>query len=210
MCIRDRLKTVLLCDRQRDGSPSKFEDIAARAASYHAMQIRDKVTAEEESAGRGENNAGSHERALNTVAHDGSRNFRRNSGRGQGRGRRGNGNTNSSARGNNNNGGYTSTNSNGNSYDKSNAGGTSGGRGRGRGNQARVRRGRGRIDGQNRHGRCNYCRNSTEHGWYDCPLRFSHQQTDETQHAKASHVSPAEASTSHACLLYTSPSPRDS
>ena len=68
------------------------------------MQIRDNVTAKEESAGRGENNAGSHERALNTVANEGSRNFRRNSVRGQGRRRRGNGNTNSSARGNNNNG----------------------------------------------------------------------------------------------------------
>ena len=72
----ESLKTVLLCDRQRDGSPSKFEGIAARAISYHAMQIRDKVTAKEESAGRGENNAGSHERALNTVAHEGPRNFR--------------------------------------------------------------------------------------------------------------------------------------
>ena len=43
----ESLKTVLLCDRQRDGSSSKFEDIAARATPYHAMQIRDKVTAEE-------------------------------------------------------------------------------------------------------------------------------------------------------------------
>ena len=50
-------KAVLLCDRQRDGSPSKFEDIAARATSYHAMQVRGKATAKEESAGRGENNA---------------------------------------------------------------------------------------------------------------------------------------------------------
>ena len=70
----ESLKIVLLCDRQRDDSPSKFEDIAARPTSYHAMQTRDKVTAKEESAGRGENNAGSHERALNTVAHEGSRN----------------------------------------------------------------------------------------------------------------------------------------
>ena len=116
MCIRDSfralpdekyesLKTVLLCDRQRDGSPSKSEDIAARATSYHAIQVREKVTAKQESAGRGEKNAGSHERALNTVAHEGSRNFRRNSGRGQARGCRGNGNTNVSARRNNNNGG---------------------------------------------------------------------------------------------------------
>ena len=44
----ESLKTVLLGDRQRDGSPSKFEDIAARATSYYAMKIRDKVTTEEE------------------------------------------------------------------------------------------------------------------------------------------------------------------
>ena len=39
----ESLKTVLICDRQRDGSVSKFEDIAARATSYHAIQIRGKV-----------------------------------------------------------------------------------------------------------------------------------------------------------------------
>ena len=50
-------KTVQLCHRQRDGSPSNFEDMAARATSYHAMQVRGKATAKEESAGRGENNA---------------------------------------------------------------------------------------------------------------------------------------------------------
>ena len=132
----ESLKTVLLCDRQRDGSPSKFEDIAASATSNHAMQIRDEVTAKE-SAGRGENNAGSHERALNTVAHERSRNFRRNSSRGPGRGRRESSHTNSSGRGNNNDGGYTWMNSNGNSYDHSNAGGTGDGRGRGRDNEAR-------------------------------------------------------------------------
>ena len=65
----ESLKTVLLCDRQRDSSLSKFEDIAARATSYHAMQIRYCVTAKKESAGRGEDNAGSHERALMTVAY---------------------------------------------------------------------------------------------------------------------------------------------
>ena len=91
----ESLTTLLRCGRRRDGSPSTFEEIVARAISYHAMQIRDKVTAEEESAGRGENNSGSHERELHTVAHEGSRNFRRNSGRGQGRGRLGNGHTNS-------------------------------------------------------------------------------------------------------------------
>ena len=53
----ESLKTGLLCDKQRDGSPWKFGDIAARVTSYHAMQIRGKATAKEESAGRGENNA---------------------------------------------------------------------------------------------------------------------------------------------------------
>ena len=62
------LKTVLLCDRQRDGTASSFEDLVARATSYHAMQTRDKVTAKEESAERDERDAGSRERALNTAA----------------------------------------------------------------------------------------------------------------------------------------------
>ena len=57
----ESLKTVLLYDRQRDGSPSKSEDIATRATSYHAIQVREKVTAKQESARRGENNAGSHQ-----------------------------------------------------------------------------------------------------------------------------------------------------
>ena len=61
------LKTVLLCDRQRDGTASNFEDMAARATSYIAMQIRDKATAQE-SAGRDEHDAGSLERALNMAA----------------------------------------------------------------------------------------------------------------------------------------------
>ena len=56
----DSLKTVLLCDRQRDGSTSKLEGISSRAAFYHALRILDKVTPKEESAGLGENNAGSH------------------------------------------------------------------------------------------------------------------------------------------------------
>ena len=191
----ESLKTILLCD----GSSSTFEDIAARGTSYHPMQIRENVAAKYERA-RGDSNAGSHERALDTVTHDGSRNFRRTNGRGQGRGRRRNGNTNNPARGNNNNGGYTSTNSNGNSFDSSNAGGKGGGRGKGRGNQARGRFGRGRSDGKNRHSRRNYCRNSTEHGWHDRPLRLSHQQTDKTQHAhaNATHISSSEASTSRA------------
>ena len=86
----ESLKNVLLCDRQRDGSSSKFEDIAARTASYYAMQIRDKITAKYELVGGG-NDAGSHDSALNTTAHEELRNSRksRNNGRGQGRGYRG-------------------------------------------------------------------------------------------------------------------------
>ena len=171
-----------------------------------------KLLPKDESAGRGESRAGSHERELNTVAHGRSRNFRRNNGRGQGRGRRGNGNIISSATGNSINGGYTSTNLNGNSYENNNTGGTGGGRGRGRGNRARGRRGRGRNDGKDRHGRCNYYRNSTEHGWHDCPLRHSHQQRlglglglglGEKQHADTTRASPAEASTSQAWCTST-------
>ena len=72
----ESLKTVLLGDRQRDGSPSKFEiNSSSNILPCHA-KIHEKVTAKDESAGRGENNAGSHERALNTVAHEGPRNFR--------------------------------------------------------------------------------------------------------------------------------------
>ena len=119
----ESLKTVLLCDGQRDGTASSFEDTAARATSNHAMQIRDKVTAREESAGRDEHDAGSRERALNTAAYERSRNpSRRNNGRDR-RKCRGNGtrNTNSLARGNNNNGGYTSRNTNGNLSEDNNS-----------------------------------------------------------------------------------------
>ena len=59
----ESLKTVLIWDRQRDGSASKFEDIAARAAPYPAMQIRGKVTARDESAGRDENDAAGSKKA---------------------------------------------------------------------------------------------------------------------------------------------------
>ena len=56
----ESLKAVVLhCYRQRDGSASKFEYVAARATSYHAMQILEKVTAKYESAGRDETDAGS-------------------------------------------------------------------------------------------------------------------------------------------------------
>ena len=81
--------------------------MAARSMSYHALQIRDKVTAKEESAGRDAHYAGSRERALNTAAYEGSRNSsRRNNGRdGRIYRRNGTSNTNSPARGNDNNGG---------------------------------------------------------------------------------------------------------
>ena len=89
------LKTVLLCEKPRDGGAAlDFEDIANRAASYHVMQIRGKVSAHD--------GTGSHGRALNTVVHGGAREFHRQGGRGRGHSRRGkgggaaNGNTRSS------------------------------------------------------------------------------------------------------------------
>ena len=83
--------------------------------------------------------------------------------------------------------------------DNSYAGGANGGRGRGHGNQnyGRGGRARGRNDGRNHHGRCHYCRKSTEHGWNDFTLRLSHQHQDETQHANAIQASFSDESTSH-------------
>ena len=43
-----------------------------------------------------------------------------------------------------------------------------------------------------------YCRTSTEHCWHDCPLRLSHQQSDDIQHANAALVGAAEGTISHA------------
>ena len=77
----ESLKTVLFCDRQRDGSSSSnFEHIAARATSYYAMEIRDKVSTKRASARRDENDGGSHESALNTTAVEEFRNSRRKKG----------------------------------------------------------------------------------------------------------------------------------
>ena len=133
-------KTVLLCEKPRDGGVAlDFEYIANRATSYHAMQIRGKVSVHEDGTG-------SHGRALNTVVHGGTREFRRQGGRGHGRIRRGNGgraangNT-SSVNSNNSNGGF---NSNGTSYGGNRAGNAQDARRRGRGNQAS---GRGRGPG---------------------------------------------------------------
>ena len=129
---------------------------------------------------------------LNTAAYERSRNpSRRTNGR-DGRKYRGNGtrNTNSSARSNNNNGGYTSRNTNGNLSEYSNSSRSESARERRHGNRAgRGGRWRNRNDGKNRHGRCNYCRNSTEHGWHGCPLRHSHQESEGTYHVSAAQVS---------------------
>ena len=77
-------KIVLLCEKPRDGGAAlDFEDIASRATSYHAMQIRGKVSVHDDGTG-------SHGLALNTVVHGGAPEFRRQGGRGQGRSRRGN------------------------------------------------------------------------------------------------------------------------
>ena len=170
-------KTVLLCEKPRDGSAAlDFDDVANRATAYHAMQIRGKVCTNDDCSG-------SHGRALNTVVHGGAREFRRQGGRGQGRGRRGNGGrtsngNNSSSNSNNSNGGI---NSNGKSYGGSSAGSAQGVRGRGHDNQSSGRgRGRGLDTGQNHRGGCKYYYNSTEHGWHNYPLGLSH----EAEHAK--------------------------
>lgn len=79
----ESLNTVLICDRQRDGSAPKINYIAARATSYHAMQIHGKVAAKEIRAGQDENDEGSIESALNTTAREEPRNSRRNLGQKQ-------------------------------------------------------------------------------------------------------------------------------
>ena len=54
-------KTVLLCERPSGGGVAMdFEGVANRAKSYHAMQIRGKVSSNDDSTG-------SHGRALNTA-----------------------------------------------------------------------------------------------------------------------------------------------
>ena len=66
--------TVLLCEKPRDGSAAlDFDDVANRATTYHAIQIRGKVSTNDGS--------GSHGRAFNTVVHGGAREFRRQGGR---------------------------------------------------------------------------------------------------------------------------------
>jgi len=58
-------KTVLLCQKPRDGGAAlDFEDIANRATSYHAMQIRGKVSVHDDGTG-------SHGRVLNKVCTEG-------------------------------------------------------------------------------------------------------------------------------------------
>ena len=58
-------------------------------------------------------------------------------------------------------------------------------------------------DGKNRHSRCNYCRNSTDHGWHDCPLRHSHQESDDTYHVNAAQVSSQRECIAHAWCTIT-------
>ena len=77
--------TVLLCEKPRDGSAAlDFDDVANRATTCHAMQIRGKVSTNDDGSG-------SQGRALNTVVHGGAPEFRTRGGRVQGCGRRGNG-----------------------------------------------------------------------------------------------------------------------
>ena len=113
------------------GEALDVQDIADRATSYHAVQIRGKICVHDDCTG-------SHGRVLNTVMHGGAREFRRQGGRGQRRSRRGNGgraangNT-SSSNSNNSSGGFISNVNlhGGNSAEKAQRA-----RGRGRGNQA--------------------------------------------------------------------------
>ena len=96
-------------------------------------------------------------------------------------------------RGNNNSNGGTLRITNGNlSEDSRNSstGGPEGARERVHGNRAgRGKRRRSRNDEKNRHGRCDYCRNSTEHGCHDCPLRHSHQEKDDAYDVNVVHSS---------------------
>lgn len=114
------------------------------------------------------------EHAMNTM-HPGSRGFRRNSGRCRGRNNR-------QTRGRFESAAQNSWVQNSSACHPSTAGGRSrraqaGGRGRFRLS----------ASGVNRHGRCNYCRNSTEHGWDDRPLCIDHEQPDApTEQANAS------------------------
>ena len=186
-------KTLLLCVRPSGGGVAvDFEDVANRATSYHAMQIRGKDSSNDDGTG-------SHGHALNTVVHGGARGFRKQGGRGQGRGRRGNGG--GIANGNNDSSNSSTSNgvfnSNGNSHGGSSAGRARGARGIGRGSQTSGRRsrGRGQDNGQNHQGRCRYCHNSTEHGWHNCPLRLSHEAEDQNVNGQANAV---QESTSHA------------
>ena len=93
------------------GEALDVQDIADRATSYHAVQIRGKICVHDDCTG-------SHGRVLNTVMHGGAREFRRQGGRGQRRSGRGNGgraanSSTSSSSSNNGNGGFKS---NGNSH----------------------------------------------------------------------------------------------
>lgn len=114
-------KTVLLFEKPTLGDGGLvFDDIARRANSYHAMQIRGKVSDHDDGSG-------SHGRALNTVTHGGARGFRKQGGRGGRGGRRGNG-------GRTANGSTSGSGSNGND---SNGSGTSGGDSAGKAHGAR-------------------------------------------------------------------------
>ena len=174
------LKTALLRDRRRDVSASKFKGIAARATSYHTMQSREKVTAKDEV--RHKARIMQAVTSAHIVKHGGSRNFRRNNVRGLGRGRRGNRDADSSARGNNN-GGYTSTDLNGNPYDNSNTVVQVVDAKEAAATKFEEDEDVGKMTERTVTAVATYWRNSTEHGWRDCPLCFSHPQTDKTQRA---------------------------
>lgn len=186
-------KTVLLCENPNIGDGGfVFDDVARRATTFHAMQIRGKVQTHDDGSG-------SHGRAMNTVTHGGARGFRKQGGRG-GRSRRGNGQGNGggtangstgdgASNGNNNHGGT----SNRKSHGGTSAGNAQGARGRGRGNHNSGGREKGRDTGQNRQGRCRYCHNSRDHGWDDCPLRISQEAEDAKEQAHSTQETTTQA-----------------
>ncbi|CAB1121335.1 unnamed protein product [Ectocarpus sp. CCAP 1310/34] len=174
------LKTALLCEKPNLGGSEGlgFDAIVQRATVFHAMQIRGKVSDHDDGSG-------SHGRALNTVTHGGARGFRKRGGRGGRGGLRGNGGK--TANGSTSSDGNNSNNSGGTSGE-ARAGNAQGARGNDRGSQASGGKGAGMH-----RGRCRYCHNSTEHGWYDCPLRLRNEAEDAKEQAHTAQDSTTQA-----------------
>ena len=146
------------------GEALGVEDIASRATSYHATQIRGKVSVHDD-------DTGSHGRVLNKVCTEGH---------GSSAGKADVDNdavaeemaagprTVTPARRTVTTATVVLTRT-GTHTEENSAGNAQGARGRGRGNQASSR---------NPKGRCRCCYNSTEHGWQNSTLRLSHEAED--------------------------------